>query len=690
MADNIIQRIIKPSARGRLWQVFVLIIFLALFGLIFDFGAYYNKGADWLAVKTGEVVRLPHVKEIPFRLGLDLRGGTHLVYKANVSEIDSKDRDSALAGVRDVIERRVNVFGVSEPIVQVNHTAEGEYRIIAELAGIQDVAEAIKMIGETPLLEFKVQSQKSRELTEEENNQMEEFNKQSEEAASEVLGKLLSGGELSALAKEYSQDEETKESGGEIGWISEQTNPEIYNIVKDFKPGDASQDLVSVSRGFEIVKLNDKREKVDPFTNEPEKMIKASHLLICYQGAEGCQNELGREDAYEKIKKLKEEATIGNFAELVKNNSTEPGAENFFGELGWFGKGDMVEPFEDAVFEQKIGTISYVVETKFGYHIIYKQDERNIIEYNVSHIFIPTMSREDIVGLDIEWENTQLSGKNLKRASVQFDPNDNAPQVSLEFDGEGSKLFEEITEQNTGKQVAIFLDAYIISAPTVNEKIGGGRAVISGNFNSKEAQLLAQRLNAGALPVPIELISQQTVGASLGNKSIQDSLFAGIIGIILVAVFMIAFYRLPGVLSVVSLLIYGILVLLIFKLWSITLTLAGIAGFILSIGMAVDANVLIFERIKEEVKWGRSLSEAISEGFKRAWPSIRDGNLSTLLTCLILYFFSTSIIRGFAITLALGILVSMFSAIVITRNLLALSFGAWLEKRTWLLFQKKS
>jgi preprotein translocase subunit SecD len=254
----------------------------------------------------------------------------------------------------------------------------------------------------------------------------------------------------------------------------------------------------------------------------------------------------------------------------------------------------------------------------------------------------------------------------------------------LEFDSEGADLFEQITGDNVGEQVAIFLDGQIISAPTVNEKISGGRAVISGGFNIKDAKLLAQRLNAGALPVPIELINQQTVGASLGRESLTMSLEAGILGLILVALFMVLIYRLPGVLAVLSLTAYGLLVLAVFKLWPVTLTLSGLAGFILSIGMAVDANVLIFERLKEELKNGKPLALAVDEAFDRAWPSIRDGNVSTLITCFILIQFTTSVVKGFAITLGLGVLISMFSAIVITKNLLKLTGGEWLEKRLWL------
>lgn len=690
MSKNIIEKIFKPSARGKLWQIFLVIIALLVIGGLVDAGTYYNKGVDWVASSTNQTIKLPKTKEVPYRLGLDLQGGTHLVYEADVSNVDSADRDSAVEGVRDVIERRVNVFGVSEPVIQTNKTSDGDYRVVVELAGVSDVNEAIKMIGETPLLEFKEKSAKQRDLTDEERAAMEDFNEESKTKAEEVLGKVLSGGDFAALATDYSQDSETKDNGGDLDWITESDNKEIVDIAEGLNVGQTTRELVRTSSGYEIVKLEDKRTKQNPFTNEDEKEVKASHLLICYEGSEGCESGFSQEEARAKIDELKKIATPANFETLVKENSTEPAASETGGELGWFGSGSMVEPFEDTVFTQEVGTISWIVETKFGYHLIYKQDERTVEEYKVSHIFIPLMTKESILGDQDEWENTELTGKNLDRAVVTFNPNDNSPEVSLEFDSEGADMFETITDRNVGEQVAIFLDGYPISAPTVNEKISGGKAVISGNFNIQEAKLLAQRLNAGALPVPINLVSQKTVGASLGAQSVQDSLEAGMYGLILVAIFMILIYRFSGFLAVISLGIYGVLVLAIFKIFSVTLTLSGLAGFILSIGMAVDANVLIFERIKEELKTGKPLKLGIEEGFKRAWPSIRDGNISTLITAFILIQFTTSVVRGFAVTLSLGILVSMFSAIVITKTFLLLVSGEWLEKRLWILGVKKN
>ena len=265
---------------------------------------------------------------------------------------------------------------------------------------------------------------------------------------------------------------------------------------------------------------------------------------------------------------------------------------------------------------------------------------------------------------------TELSGKDLKRAQPTVNQQTQEWEVSIEFNSRGAKHFEEITKRNVGKPVAIVLDNKVVSLPIVREAIVGGKAVITGQFTPQEAKRLSIQLNAGALPVPIKLVEERTVEASLGEEAIQKSLVAGIIGLFLVALYMLINYRYFGFWAIAALSIYGVLVLSLFKLGGFTLTLSGIAGFILSIGMAVDANILIFERTKEEFRSGSDLSLAINEGFKRAWPSIRDSNVSSLLIALILYSFGTGQIKGFAVTLSIGILMSMFSAITITRTFL--------------------
>jgi len=404
-----------------------------------------------------QALNIPGFPNIPFKLGLDLQGGTHLIYEADLSKVESENYGISMQGLRDVIERRVNLFGVQEPVVQTQETAD-QYRLIVELAGITDPDEAIKMIGQTPYLEF-------------------------------------------------------------------QEEKENYN---------------------EVITQN-------------QKVIETE-------------------------------------------------------------TGEFQDPFQP----------------------------------------------------------TSLTGKYLEKAEVNFDQTTMKPLVLLQFNSEGAKIFEELTSKNIGKLLPISIDGIIISAPVVQEVISGGKAQISGNFTVEEAKSLARNLNAGALPVPIKLISQQTVGPTLGKISLEESLKAGALGFLAVILFMIIFYRLPGFLASIALIIYLALVLSVFK--PVTLTLAGIAGLILSIGMAVDANILIFARMREELRSGKGLSQSIEEGFNRAWPSIRDGNLTTLIVAAILFGFGTSFIKGFALTLSLGILISMFSAIIITKNFLRCFVNTKLER----------
>jgi len=276
---------------------------------------------------------------------------------------------------------------------------------------------------------------------------------------------------------------------------------------------------------------------------------------------------------------------------------------------------------------------------------------------------------------------TGLSGKDVQRATVDFDPQTSQPIVSLQLkSGEPTKKFADLTTRinKEGNRLLVTLDQDVVFGPaTVSNPITDGKAVLSGNFTTADAKKTAQLINAGALPVPISLVEQRTVGATLGQESIAKSIVAGIIGLTVVALFMILYYRFAGVIAVVALGIYTLITLALYKLSvaspsPIVLTLAGIAGFILSIGMAVDANILIFERTKEEYRGGKEFVSAVESGFDRAWSSIRDSNVSTLITCAILFIFAGSvpIIKGFAVTLALGVLVSMFTAITVSRTLL--------------------
>jgi preprotein translocase subunit SecD len=280
------------------------------------------------------------------------------------------------------------------------------------------------------------------------------------------------------------------------------------------------------------------------------------------------------------------------------------------------------------------------------------------------------------------WLRSDLTGRDLSNAGVDYQGQSvsSEPVVTLTFNGEGREKFARLTKENLNKQIAIVLDNKIVSAPNVQVEITDGQAVITGNSDIDEAKMLANRLNEGMLPVPAHLIAQSNIGASLGVDSVKASLIAGVIGLLLIAIFMIALYRLPGMIAVVALSIYTAISLALFKLIPVTLTLAGVAGFVLSIGMAVDANILIFERMREELRSKKPLGLSIEEGFKRAWSSIRDSNFSSLITSAILFFLGSGSVKGFALTLAIGILVSMFSAITISRNLLLLVSNSKLKK----------
>jgi preprotein translocase subunit SecD len=282
-------------------------------------------------------------------------------------------------------------------------------------------------------------------------------------------------------------------------------------------------------------------------------------------------------------------------------------------------------------------------------------------------------------GAEVTFTPTNLTGSDLKTAQVQFNGTNNtasgAPGVSLEFTPEGAKKFAEITKRNIGKPLAIFLDNRPVTAPTVQNEIQDGRAIISGNFTIDQAKSLSIQLTAGSLPVPIRIVEQKNIGATLGTESVVKSLFAGLVGLVLIWLFMVINYGFKGFIANITLTLYILISLCLFKLMPVTLTLAGIAGFILSVGMAVDANILIFERMKEELKWGRPLRAALELAFQRAWTSVRDSNVSSIITASILFWFGSGSVRGFAMTLIIGILVSLFTSVTITRSLMRLIYS---------------
>lgn len=453
----------------------------------------------------------------PFQFGLDIQGGAHLVYRADVSGIEGereiRDRMNALRGL---IEDRVNALGVSEPLVQVERgglLGDGEYRLIVELPGVNDVDRAMAAIGETPVLEFRL-----------------------------------------------------IEEGAELD--------DIFSEESEF---------------------------------DPEEDI-----------------ELDIEGENEDIQIESEE------------DSTE----------------DLEEDLEDEGSEENNEDVDE------------EDDEEN----------------EEGDGLDEDvFLFTGLDGSMLSDAQFTRNPSTGEPIVSLRFNKEGRELFADITREHTGRQLAIILDGDPITIPVIREPILGGEATISGDFSVTEARDLARRLQSGALPLPIEIASTETVGATLGQQVLEGGVEAGIVGLLLVGVFILLWYRVSGLVAVASLSIYIVAMLSLFKLIPVTLTAAGIAGFILSIGMAVDANVIIFERMKEELRQGANLKTAVEEGFSRAWLSIRDANISSLITAVILYWFGTPLVQGFALVFFVGVLVSMITAISITRTFLL----AITESETW-------
>jgi len=436
--------------------------------------------------------------------------------------------------------------------------------------------------------------------------------------------------------------------------------------------------------------------------------MEASHILVSYKGASSAGEDVTRtkEEALVLAQELKAKLDGGNrFETLAKQYSDGPSGKDG-GSLGSFGLGTMVPVFEQVATSQTKGTVSEPTETQFGFHII-RTDRVPTLNKDTASYELLSISGEGATDRTVEligklqrgeiesledmvflrtvffsllptgWKDTFLDGKHFRSATVTLDPTTNIPIVQIAFDDEGAKLFQELTKENIGKRLAIFVGGQLVSAPTVQTEISGGTAVITGSQNFDEANTLAQDLNTGAIPAPIYLAGQRTVEATLGAEALRTSMKAALIGMLILMVYMIVMYRLLGLIADIALSVYAILFFAILKmplfLFSssyIVLTLAGMAGIILSIGMAVDANVLIFERMKEELRKGKMLKTAVETGFTRAWPSIRDGNMSTLITCTILFVIGTSIVRGFAITLGMGVLISMFSAIVITRWLL--------------------
>jgi len=660
------------------------LIWLILLFVVAGSVAYPNP-TNWLIEKTSSIVgfNIPKI-ERPFVLGLDLQGGTHLEYEADVSKVAVADREDALTGVRDVIERRVNSLGVSEPLVQTTQAGDS-WRVTVELAGIRDVNQAVKLIGETPILEFKEQNPtQSRNLTPEEQTQKVKKNAEEQTKAEDLLKQAQAdGADSAALAKANTDNAALKDASGDTGFIKGDVQyKNLLDTLRTVPAGTVFDQVIEEPSYYTVA-------KVEEVTDVGEQ-VHAQHLLVSYQGASQSTSSRTKDEAKALIEDYKKQVTPKNFDQFVRDHSDEPGAKTSGGDLGFFSKGDMVQAFEDIVFSQETGTISDIVETPFGYHLIYKINMRPDKDLRLRLIQVKKTVDADIVPPQDPWKLTDLTGKQLSSARVEFDQNTGATQVSLQFDKEGSDLFAELTKKNLNKPIAIFLDGQIISQPVVQAEILGGRAVISGNFSIDEAKTLARRLQAGALPIPINLIAQQTVGPTLGADSLHRSLVAGLIGFILVAIYMLILYRLPGLAAILALWLYAALSAAFFKLIPVTLTLSGVAGFILSIGIAVDANVLVFERLKEELREGKILTNGLEDAFRRAWPSIRDGHATILISSAVLFWFSSSLIKGFALTLGLGTILSLFTAIISTRSLLRWFVRTRSTKIGWLYLKSES
>ncbi len=726
----------KKFLSWKLLTVLIVTVFLGLYDMP-------------VSVKEKYLSFLPEsVVKNRMHLGLDLQGGSQLDYKVVLPEMDNQQKEQLVEGVKSVIERRVNGLGVAEPNIYRANIA-GEEHIVIELADngilvqadvdqylgggkiMADLTEDEKktvslekakaVVGKTIQLEFKEQK------TEIDPAEKEKI----EERAKATLEKIKNGGDFAIVAQEEQQSSPESVEYQKPDYTFESELPSsIKDKITALEIGAVTKDLAEVKGNFVIgadgaaqeqsslgiIKLVDVKEEV-----KSAKSVETSHILIAFSGAEGADATVTRtkDDAYKLAKEIKDKVDNGgDFAALAKEFSNDSSNKNDGGKLTTpvTGDGTYVYDFEQAALAfEKDGEVSDIVTTQFGYHII-KGDKvtTDVKEKKYKYEMINYSTAPD------QWQGTALTGEHFVRADVQVD-NMFQPYVAIQFDKEGAQIFKDLTTKNINKPIAIFVGGNMISAPTVNGVIPDGNAIITGQFTQEEASDLARDLNTGAIPAPIILTGEYTIGATLGQQALDQSLMAGAIGILLVMVFMLFYYKLPGLIANVALVVYAVILLFLlqahlslglalaisivvfgFMIWRIvnskesgaekflsfvlscfgffflsfllksgvTVTLAGFAGIVMSIGIAVDANILIFERLKEELNTGKSLNSAIDTAFKRAWSAIRDSNFSTLFTCAILFYFGSSIIRGFAFNLAAGIMVSMFTAVVITRLLL--------------------
>ncbi|MFA5351826.1 MAG: protein translocase subunit SecD [Candidatus Gracilibacteria bacterium] len=738
-------------------------------------------------------------------LGLDLQGGTHLDYRVDTSKIPTADVDKVVAGVREVIERRVNKLGVAEPNIFESRVGD-ERHIVVELAGIKDIEQAKAIVGKTIQLEFKEQN------TQIDPNEKTRVEKKAADFLAAITLKTKDG---KTTFKDVFSDFEEKPKitmEEDTDWVWESDVGDNFKPVLALQSGEVFPSIIqpgqgdyyvdssgslAMKQGLYVAQLLAKEENVDRTINNEEER-KASHVLITYSGAQSADAKITRskEEAEKRANEILKLASVkdADFATLAKENSDDPSAASNSGDLGFFKKDAMVKEFSEAAFSEtaKVGLLPQVIKTDFGYHII-KLEEIKPASVEKTKETRVKMDKAFFSTAPDGWKTTGLTGQHFRRADVGSDPTTMRPIVNIYFtdtavaeksinwwqligyivalsaaiafissalglfigdksksakrdkiilalstvllaaaiygisvinkqiaaekaatiettattdeakdatsetDKAGVQLFAELTQRNLHKPIAIFLDGLPIIdtngdgvinemdpayAPVVQSEITNGQAVISGLSSYEQAKSLVNNLNTGAIPAPVKLSGQYTVGATLGATALTQSLQAGILGLILVMIFMIFFYRLPGVIASFALVIYGVLLVAVLQFLGVVLTLAGIAGVILSIGMAVDANILIFERMKEELLLGKTLARGVEDGFNRAWTSIRDSNASSLITCAILFWFGSSMIQGFALTLGVGIAISMFTAITVSRTFMrAIVHGV---KNLWL------
>ena len=591
-------------------------------------------------------------------LGLDLQGGSHLVYQAidaDTGEPAAPD-ERQMDALKESIERRVNASGLGQPIIQIL----GENRLLIQLPGIRDLARAKDFIGETAQLVFRHRTLEAErvidELTEDDivGVELGLFSVEAPEGMEDApeTGGSASGDE--PQADETPIAESTPETSGESGEgepSEEEAEAEEEAEVEDGLPGlfveftdDGAAkfgeivDRLRVSLGLD--------EEGNPV--EGDYIPFPSRLSVSVKGAQTLDFEL----AYALL--------AGPLGLQLDIDPRTPISAPFIERID-----------ESNVFVLNIGNIAQTLteaRETFG-------DEVTV-----------SFPREIQGKLD---EDIGLTGENLTSAYADQHQGSGQPIVVVEFDVDGTRVFGELTEQIAGlsdHQVAIFLDENELISPEVTTAITAGSAIIQGrDFTLERVQDLALLLESGRLPTPIELIAERDVDAILGADSLSKSVVAGLVGLALVLLFMVLYYRMPGVIAAVSLAFYALLILAIFKILPITMTLSGVGAVILSIGMAVDANILIFERMKDELRLGRTLMAAINIGFNRAWPAIRDGNVSTLITCAILFYFSdqlgTTVVQGFASALAIGVVLSMFTAIFVSRTILRVVANTRLSRR---------